>query len=69
MIDPEYGQARDEAGRRHNLALLGHPGRASSWGLGIVITCGCGQKYNFDGWRDHLVRICIETPVPARRTE
>ena len=69
MIDPDIDTARTDAAKRHNFALLGHAGRPKSFGDGLVISCGCGQAFNFDAWRSHIITICIETPVPMRRTE
>jgi len=66
MIDPEYGAARNEAGTRHNLALLRHTGRPKSYGTGIIVACGCGQNFNLDAWRDHLISVCLETPIGER---
>ena len=66
MIDPVYDRARNDAGARHNLALLKHTGRPRSYGTGIVVSCGCSQRFNLESWRDHLIAVCIETPIGER---
>lgn len=63
--DLAYRSARSDATIRHNAELRHHAGRPQSYGSGIGVICGCGQKYNLDGWRDHLIAVCILTPVPS----
>lgn len=58
-VDKTYGPARDRAAARHNAALRGHTAYPRSSGAGIVITCGCGQAWTLDGWRAHVVGLCI----------
>jgi hypothetical protein len=48
---------------RHNLALQGHTAKPMSNGDGIVLNCECGTKATVDGYRDHLLAICRDTPV------
>lgn len=63
--DPAYIPALVRAIRRHNEALVGHTATAESLGNGIRVKCACGQLYTVDGWRDHIYKVCVDTPVTA----
>jgi len=62
--DLPYKPAREAATERHNIELRQHTGRPRSYGSGLVVICDCGQaSFNLTAWRDHLVSVCIATPV------